>query len=896
MSHYPEIFAYLKDNPIEANLTRFRNKYTEESAQDVISRFFYELISYTLPICENNDLDKLRKDFKDTITIIENDRNQLTELQSLVRAISQYQNEAEVFQIAIEVVQRLADKPSGNQRSERSERSDRSLLTPTPGPFTFTRSVSEAKGFNKNVTSMTAALRNELYKNVIVDLDNFWTELFLGKDWSNQTWNIWKSYEAYELKEKKIQQEYKIMRQKTEALQIQEEAETGAQRVTTNNKQKVFKDQKEIIEGISPNTRKITRHHKNKVAGNLETVMEEETPKNFRKTRSQTKKENEESAISAENESLEGSQNIGKTNTNDYPNQVNSKEAEFELIQKIVYKNKILTGDMTEDEMWEWLDFFREKFLNQLTDKFHRPSEKFPTIIKEAEGSQLRCQYFRSSKECRMSGTNNDYQVDFLTKKIGSSNAHINFHQWSDVRVLGEFTKKKSPGQRNEKFYQLSRIALQVFYTQPLRHFVHGFTAFESNFELWVINRSGAYSSGLFNIEVDKEKFVRAICSYLLMSDQELGIDSSIQKVNGRSSVSIYDEKQKETRKFIINPKPFFMVGTIVTRGTTCFETSDKSKVVKYSWVRTPGKSEIDLLQLAHGVEGVAEYVTADVICTIGDHLRDLNFSNAKYLKMIGCNPFISQAEGVEVPPTPQLRDRELRRIVISPRGRSLYSSKTIMEFLVGIRDAILAHRRLYVEKKILHGDISDGNIILATVGGKTQGMLIDLDHAEMVEPPPGKDDNLFLTGTMKFMALERLQYAANRDETIARTFHHDLESFFYVFILGCITYEREKNSRAVIRLQMWHTDNIWCNFESKQGAISNFRERILDNFSTNFEVFKALASELRSILFGELGKEYRTPEDYEAEYEKIIEAFNNTIGDLRDGKIENKLLNKGTS
>ncbi|CAD6503675.1 BgTH12-03334 [Blumeria graminis f. sp. triticale] len=887
MSHYPEIFANLNEKPIEAILTTFRNNYTEESAQDDL---FYGLLGYIVSIRKTNDLNKLRKNMKDIITKIENDRNQLINLESLVQAILKYQDEVEVFKIAIELAQGLADKPSDNQRS------DRSLLTPTPGPFTFTRSVSEAKGFNKNVTSMTAALRNELYKNVIVDLDNFWTELFLGKDWSNQTWNIWKSYEAYELKEKKIQQEYKIMRQKTEALQIQEEAESGTQRVPTDDKQKVFKDQKEIIEGISPNTRKITRRHKNKVAGNLETVMEEETPKNFRKTRSQTIKENEESAILAENESLEGSQNIGKSNTNDFQNQVNPTEAETGGMHKIVYKNKILIGDMTEDEMWEWLDFFRENFLNQLTDKFHRPSEKFPTIMKEAGGFQLRCQYFRSSKECRMRGTNNDYQVDFLTKRIGSSNAHINFHQWSDVRVLGEFTKQSCADQRNEKFYQLSRLALQVFYKQPLRHFVHGFTAFQSNFELWVFNRSGAYSSGLFNIEDDKEKFVRAICSYLLMNDQELGIDSSIQKVNGRSFVSIYDEKQKETRKFVINPKPFFMVGTIVTRGTTCFETSDKSKVVKYSWVRTPGKSEIDFLQHAHGVEGVAEYVTADVICTIGDHLRDLNFSNAKYLKMIGFNPFISQAECVEVPPTPQLRDRELRRIVITPRGRSLYSSKTIMEFLVGIRDAIVAHRRLYVEKNILHGDISDGNIILATVGGKTQGMLIDLDHAEMVEPPPGKDDNFFLTGTMKFMALERLQYAAKRGETIARTFHHDLESFFYVFILGCITYERGGKSQEVIDLQAWSTENIKSNYDAKELAILGFRRRILDNFTTKFLDLKALASELRTILFGEFGDDYSTPEDYEAEYEKIIKAFSNNIEDLRDGKIENKLLNKGTS
>ncbi|VDB95349.1 Bgt-50101 [Blumeria graminis f. sp. tritici] len=36
------------------------------------------------------------------------------------------------------------------------------------------------------------------------------------------------------------------------------------------------------------------------------------------------------------------------------------------------------------------------------------------------------------------------------------------------------------------------------------------------------------------------------------------------------------------------------------------------------------------------------------------------------------------------------------------------------MEFLFGIREAILAHRRLNVEKNLLHGDKSDGNIILA--------------------------------------------------------------------------------------------------------------------------------------------------------------------------------------
>ncbi|VDB89942.1 Bgt-51393 [Blumeria graminis f. sp. tritici] len=262
---------------------------------------------------------------------------------------------------------------------------------------------------------MTAALRNELYKNVIVDLDNFWTEFFLGKDWSNQTWNIWKSYEAYELNEIKIQQEDMIMRQKMDALKIQKEAETGTQRETKNNKQK-------------------------------------------------TKKEEGESAILAENESFEGSQNIGKTNTNDIQNQVNPTEAESGGIQKIIYKNKILTGDMTEGEMWEWLDFFREKFLNQLTVQFHRPSEKFPTIKKEAEGSQLRCQYFRSSGKCPMKGTNNDYQVDLLTKRIGVSNAHGKMWHTDNIGIN----------------YQAKQVAIFSFNERILDNFSTNFEVFKA--------------------------------------------------------------------------------------------------------------------------------------------------------------------------------------------------------------------------------------------------------------------------------------------------------------------------------------------------------------------------------------------------------------------------------
>ncbi|SZF00766.1 unnamed protein product [Blumeria hordei] len=879
MSQFPEIYAYLNENPIEAILTSFRKKYTEDTAQDDIT--------------PNDELRKLQDDFNSIRAKIRKNKSYLTNIKSLVQAVLQNQDEAEVFKIAIDLVQKLSDEPSDNQPSGRK------VLNPSNGPFSFTRSISEAVGLHKTVPCITAALENELHDNVIVNLDNFWTKLFLDKIWSKQTLNIWESYLAYELKEAKFQIEDTMEKKEAHARSLKQDAEKKKQAEITNDKPREIQAKKLVKVARLAKTGKKSRSYKNKIAGKLETVKEEEVSKTFRKTRSQTKKEEDEKAILAENESLVSSQDTCNINSNDPQDKTNLTEAENVEMRKIVYPNKILTKDMTEDEMRDWLDFFRENFLNQLTDHFSKPSKKFPSIIKEELGSELRCDYFRSSKQCPMRGTANNYQADLITKRIEFSNDHTHEHQWSDVRALGEFSKISSTYKRKEKFLQLSRLALEVFYTQPLRHFVHGFCVFQSSFELWVFNRSGAFSSGVFDLEKHKEKLVRAICSYLLMSDQELGMDLSIRHVDGRSFVSIDDKKLDKTTELELKPDSFFRVGTLVTRGTTCFETTDKSKVVKYSWVRIPGKSEIDFLKHANGIEGVVEYVTADVICTIGDHLRELNFSNASFWKMSGTEAHITkaeEAEKAEESKTPQLRDRELRRIVITPRGHSLRSCKTIMQFLVVIRDAIVAHRRLYVEKKILHGDISDGNIILAKVGGKIQGMLIDLDHAEMVGPPHDANDNFSLTGTMKFMALERLQHASKSKLTIKRTFHHDLESFFYVFIVGCITYERGMKSEEVIDLQNWFTGTIKNIFMAKQIAIFSFRIQVLANFSTNFECLEPLATELREILFGKSGDEYRTPEEHEPEYEKIIKAFNNTIEDVRDGKIPNNILVKGTS
>lgn len=46
--------------------------------------------------------------------------------------------------------------------------------------------------------------------------------------------------------------------------------------------------------------------------------------------------------------------------------------------------------------------------------------------------------------------------------------------------------------------------------------------------ELWVFDRSGPYSSGEFDIHKEPYKFICAIAGYLMMNNDELGLDTFI--------------------------------------------------------------------------------------------------------------------------------------------------------------------------------------------------------------------------------------------------------------------------------------------------------------------------------------------------------------------------------
>ncbi|SZF06371.1 unnamed protein product [Blumeria hordei] len=172
-----------------------------------------------------------------------------------------------------------------------------------------------------------------------------------------------------------------------------------------------------------------------------------------------------------------------------------------------------------------------------------------------------------------------DAQADFI---IRCTELFVEKPQWRDVKVVAKSMKKTDANSRKAKFRQLSRYVQEIFCAQLLRRFVHCFL--KTNFEHWVFGRTCAYSSGLKSVVSEKELFVLAMRSYLLKSDEKLGLDMSINQVDENFSVTIIGSNGVPTMQFKFEPKPIVRLQRLIIRVTTCFETIDKLSVIKYAW------------------------------------------------------------------------------------------------------------------------------------------------------------------------------------------------------------------------------------------------------------------------------------------------------------------------
>ncbi|KAL9121789.1 MAG: hypothetical protein Q9187_001654 [Circinaria calcarea] len=545
--------------------------------------------------------------------------------------------------------------------------------------------------------------------------------------------------------------------------------------------------------------------------------------------------------------------------------------------------------------------------------------------------------FYCSSADKALAGSDTQGQVDIFIKPKHKMRDE---HDWRDVAVVGELSESDSKDQA--KMLQLGRYMRTVFAAQPTRRFIHGFTLLRNTMELWVFDRSGPYSSGKFDIHKEPEKFIRAIAGYVMMNNEELGLDTFIERNEGNRFISIPEDVSGKDKGIHLEQKPIVIQRSIVCRGTSCHRSTDLKYVVKFSWTSGKRRPEADLLRLARqkGVKGVVQLVGHFTIASIAEIRNGLTFGKSYSFRNAtpsAASSFsqsqqhlsqsFTQFRGLSIIEEPQRKrksvdaggrlskksrsnsqksfskqesqvtygveeaqptslfaesdgpfdNRILRCLVISPAGRAISQFKTITELLEALRDAIKAHRSLYIDGHILHRDISDNNIIITDPkeADGFRGMLIDLDLAKEVGSGPSGARHR--TGTMEFMAIEVLL-------GYAHTYRHDLESFFYVLLWLCARREWEHGPPKDSALTNWYSGTFEDIANNKlghmnKGEIKGFG-RILREFPPRFDQVKSLCNAVRGILFpvkdGELFT--GTPTDQELLYGPILKAFDDAI------------------
>ena len=239
--------------------------------------------------------------------------------------------------------------------------------------------------------------------------------------------------------------------------------------------------------------------------------------------------------------------------------------------------------------------------------------------------------YYTTESSKDLTGGEARRQIDIFIKR--RSTVSRKAHNWKDVQVVCEHKKSDGSDKFKSRLLQIGRYMRDVFTAQPTRRFIHGFSLFGTTMELWVFDRSGPYSSGEFDIRKEPEQFIRAIAGYTMMSDEELGLDTFVERDGEARFITITEDMTRKERRLQLESDLIAYQRAIVCRGTSCFRASipsskDPRYVVKFSWTSDMRQPEVDLLRLARkrGVEGVAKLFGDYRITSIADMRKGLTF------------------------------------------------------------------------------------------------------------------------------------------------------------------------------------------------------------------------------------------------------------------------------
>lgn len=92
---------------------------------------------------------------------------------------------------------------------------------------------------------------------------------------------------------------------------------------------------------------------------------------------------------------------------------------------------------------------------------------------------------------------------------------------------------------KKAKLLQIGTYVREVFSIQPTRRYVHAFTLCGNEMRAWGFDRSGPYSSTVSDIHEERERLIRTVTAYVLMSDDESGLDTFTERDDGNRFITV---------------------------------------------------------------------------------------------------------------------------------------------------------------------------------------------------------------------------------------------------------------------------------------------------------------------------------------------------------------------
>ncbi|GJJ09952.1 hypothetical protein Clacol_004176 [Clathrus columnatus] len=229
------------------------------------------------------------------------------------------------------------------------------------------------------------------------------------------------------------------------------------------------------------------------------------------------------------------------------------------------------------------------------------------------------------------------------------------------------------------------------------------------------------------------------------------------------------------------------------------------------------------------------------------------------------------------------LRKLQHFRLVLKEIGSELLTFTSTRELVSVIYDALQAHKAAYEDARVLHRDISVGNIL---IGPNRRGLLVDWDFSKDVDDNTASASER--TGTWQFTAARLLRSVAGETRPVPNL-ADDLESFLHVLTWIVFRYTSTSYSPAGLRDYM---QSAFDNYYEEEGVFAGGQHKI--SYLKSLEHLRSLPKSYHRRLIAYLSKAVavRYEEKEEdlfaedgSENEKFIEDHRNKLAFLSSSK-----------